>query len=185
MTIILQDNEHIKLIVESLPLQSYRKYKSLSLQTEPSREINIVYEFDDSYTQGGNGLDPFPGIVEQNNVLLLFATVQGLEKVNFLHYDKEELNYTAEYTVDDLNPRFGNIKPLGMGFSDLYKSLASNILLSEFYFAYYSGIYLGAEPEDVSYRNMEPHEIKEQPDGSLYGYIPTLGKSIQFHRKVL
>lgn len=26
---------------------------------------------------------------------------------------------------------------------------------------------MGVEPESVSYRNMEPHEIKEQPDGSI------------------
>lgn len=175
-TTFSQDNEHINQIAKSLPLQAYRKYDSFFLQTEPSKEISLVYEFDDSYNRGGNGLDPFPGIVEENNALLLFAAVEGLEKISFLHYDSRELNYAVSYTIDDLTPRFGNIKPLSMDFSDLYNALASNIQLSEFYFAHYSRIYLGVDPKSVSYRNGEPKEIRQQPDGSTVWIYPDFSK---------
>ena len=178
-TTFSQDNEQINQIVKSLPLQVYRKYNSFFVQTEPSKEISIVYEFDDSYTRGGNGLDPFPGIVEENNALLLFAAVEGLDKVNFLHYENQELtelNRTDSYTVEDLTGRFGDIEPLEMGFSDLYSALAANIQLSEYYFGHYSRIYLGVAPESVSYRNGEPAEIRQQSDGSTVWIYPDFGK---------
>lgn len=175
-TTLSQDNENIEEIIESLPLQAYRRYESFSVQTEPSKEINIVYKFDDSYTRGGNGIDPFPGIVEENNALLLFAAVEGLEKINFSHYDEEELNYTNSYIVDSLTPRFGEIEPLNMEFTDLYHALWSNIQLSEFYFAHYARIYLSVEPERVSYRNGEPDEIRQQSDGSTVWIYGEFGK---------
>lgn len=158
--------EYMEELAESLPLESYRRYKSFSLETRPAKVINITYEFDDSYTRGGNGIDPFIGVVEVNNVLLLFSAVEDLERVNFFHYDGQELNYTTTYTIDDLIPRFGSIKPQDLNYPDLYQALGSNIQLSEFYFGHYARIYLGVEPESVSYRNEEPHEIREQSDGS-------------------
>ena len=162
-------DEDIDNIVVLLPLPDYREYKSFSSQTEPTKEINIVYEINDNYTRGGNGLDPFYDTVEQNNALLLFASVDGLEKVNFLSYENQELtelNRTDSYTIDDLAAHFGDIQPLDMSVSALYNTLGSNIHLSEFYFAHYSRLYLGAAPENVSYRNGEPEEARQQPDGS-------------------
>lgn len=164
-----QDNEQIQQIVPALPLPSYRKYISFSLQTEPSKEIRIAYEFDDHYDRGGNGLDPFYETVEENNALLLFASVNGLEKVTFLSYesnDSHELNRTDSYTVYDLAARFGDVIPSNMNFTALYTALGTNIHLSEWYFAHYSRIYLGMNPERVSYRNGEPNEIIQRPDGS-------------------
>ena len=179
-TTFSDDNEHINQIVTSLPLQSYRKYNSFYMQTEPSKEINVVYEFGRNYDRGGNGLDPFYDTVGENNALLLFAAIEGLEKVNFLHYDTQELlelNRTDSYTIYDLTLRFGVISPLDMGSSDLYNALGTNIQLAEFYFAHYYRIYLGAEPDHVSYRTGEPDEILEQPDGSKIWIYKELGKS--------
>lgn len=175
-TIFSEDNKNIDKIVKSLPLQSYRSYISFSLQTEPSKEINIIYEIDDSYNRGGNGIDSFPEIVKTNNALLLFASIEGLDKVNFLSYDKEELNRAESCTTADLSSRFGNIEPLDMDLLDLYKAMGANIQISEFYFAHYSRIYLGSDPEKVSYRNGEPAEIRQQPDGSTIWIYPDFGK---------
>jgi len=181
-TTLSDDDVKIDHIIKSLPLQSYRKYISYYLQTEPLKEINVVYEIDgsnDSYNRGGNGIDPFYEIVEENNALLLFAVINGLDKVNFLSYDdydKQEINRTVSYTVDDLTRRFGNINPTDMDFSDLYNSLGANIQLSEFYFAHHSRIYLGVDSERVSYRNGEPNEIKEQSDGSVVWIYTEFGK---------
>lgn len=127
------------------------------------KEINFAYEFDG----GRNALDPFPETVWENNALLLFATVEGLEKVNFLHYANQTLYSTDSFTIDDLAVRFGNIKPLDMGFSDLYNALATNIQLPELYFAYPFRIFLGYSFENVSDRYGEPDEIWQQPDDSI------------------
>ena len=173
------DNEQIGQIVKSLPLPSYRKYVSFALQTAPSKELDIIYEINDNYNRGGNGLDPFYDTVEQNNALLLFASIEGLDKVNFLsydNYDQQELNRTDSYTLADLVMRFGPINPSDMDVSALYNALGANIQLSEWYFAHYARIYLGDAPKQVSYRNGEPNEIKQLPDGSIVWIYSDFGK---------
>lgn len=177
-TTFSDDNKQISQIVSSLPLQSERKYISFFLEEGQAKEINILFEFDwNNYYHGGNGLDPFPETVRENNALLLFASVEGLTKVNFLHYDDQQtLDHVNSYTMDDLSTRFGEIMPLQMGFADLYNSLVANIQLSEYYFAHYSRIYLGDTFEWVSYRNDEPNEMKQQADGSSIWIYEKLGK---------
>lgn len=172
-----RDDERISQIAGSLPLMSYRDYDSFSGQTEPQNEISIVYNFGDNYTRGGNGIDPFPGVIGENNALILFAAFKDLDRVNFLHYDGEELNNRDSFTVEDLGFRFGDVKPFEMSFSDLYKALGANIEISEYYFAHYSRIYLGARPESVSYRNDMPDEVKEMPDGSTIWIYKDFGKT--------
>lgn len=49
-TIFSENNENISRIIESLPVPDYREYKLFSLQAEPLKEINIVYQFNDNYT---------------------------------------------------------------------------------------------------------------------------------------
>ena len=171
-TTFSEDNENIERILKSLPQPDYREYKSFSQQAEPLKEINIIYEINDNYTRGGNGIDPYYDIVWQNNALILFALVGGLEKVNFLSYDNQELNRTDSYTLGDLAARFGDIKPPDMSFSDLDNALGTNIFLSEFYFAHYSRIYLGGDTESVSYRNGEPGEVIQKADGSTIWIYP-------------
>jgi len=181
-TVFSEDNEHISQIIKSLPLQADRKYISFSLEDGQAKEINIVYEYDENTSyRGGNGLDPFPETVRENNALLLFSTVEGLEKVNFLHYDgSQALNRIDSYTMQDLTGRFGEIVPLDMDFAELYNSLVVNIQLSEFYFAHYSRIYLGTDFEAVSYRNGEPNEVEQQSDGSTLWIYGEPGKSYEF-----
>ena len=177
-TTFSQDNENITQIIESLPLPDYRKYNSFSLVSEPSKQINIAYEFDDHYNLGGNGMNPYYETVEENNALLLFASVDGIEQVNFLSYDdfnNKELNRTDSYTMDDLILRFGNIIPSSMSVLDLYSALSPKMYLSEAYFAHYSRIYLGAVQQHVSYRNDEPDEIRRQPDGSTVWLYSNFG----------
>jgi beta-lactamase regulating signal transducer with metallopeptidase domain len=160
-----EGNAYIAQLVTSLPLPAYRRYVSFSL--EAGQEISVVYEFDDDNNRSGNGLDPFPETVRENNALLLFAAVEGLQKVNFLHYDNAQgLNGTDSYTMHNLTTRFGEITPLDMSFADLYHNLETNIQLSEFYFSHHSRLYLGSAFEDVSYRNGDPNEIIQQADGS-------------------
>ena len=178
-TVFAPGNKQIDQIVQSLPLQSYRKYNLFFLVTKQSKEINVVYEIDDHYNRDGNGIDPFSVVIAENNALILFATVEGLDKVNFLHYDDrelKELNIIDSYTIADLTARFGTINPLTMEFADLYNMLGANIHLSEFYFAHYSRIYLGVDQEHVEYRNGEPSEIKQQADGSTIWIYPDFGQ---------
>ncbi|MFD0711756.1 M56 family metallopeptidase [Paenibacillus sp. GCM10027626] len=163
-TTFSQDNEHINHIIKSLPLQDDSEYKSFSLEDGQTKEINYAYEFD-----GGsrNAADPFYGMIWEYDALLLFASVEGLEKVNFLHYvDQTRLFNTDSYTIDDLAARFGINKPWDLGFSDLFNTLATNVLWSEDYFGYPSRIFLGYSFENVSDRYGDPDEIWPQPDGS-------------------
>ncbi|WP_312369313.1 hypothetical protein [Lachnoclostridium sp.] len=171
------NSEQISQLVESLPLLAYQKYISFSL--EPDNEINIVYEFDyNNYNRGGNGLDTFPESVKENNALLLFSAMKGLKKVNMLLYDDlHKLSSVNSFTIDDLHKRFGQISPFDISCAELYDLLAANLQLSEFYFAHYSRIYLGANFEDVSYRNGEPDKILKQSDGSVIWIYGELGKS--------
>jgi len=53
-TTFAPDNKDLDNIVESLPLQAYREYNSLSFQTEPTNEINIIYSFNDNYNRSGS-----------------------------------------------------------------------------------------------------------------------------------
>jgi hypothetical protein len=129
-----------------------------------TKEINYAYEFD-----GGsrNAADPFYGMIWEYDALLLFASVEGLEKVNFLHYvDQTRLFNTDSYTIDDLAARFGISKPWNLSVSDLYNTLATNVLWSEDYFGYPSRMYLGYSVENAVYRYDEPDERWQQPDGS-------------------
>lgn len=161
-TTFSQDNERINQIIKSLPLQDEAEYKSFSLKDGQKKEINFAYEFDG----GMNASDPFPETGWENNALLLFASVEGLEKVNFLHYANQTLYKTESYTIDDLFSRFGDLKPLDSGFSDLYNALATHIQLPELYFGYPFRMFLGYSFENVSDRYGEPDETWQQPDGS-------------------
>ena len=176
------DSATIGMIVSSLPLPAYRDYHSFMLQTEPQNGIIINYEFGDHYNLDGNGLDPFYDTVEENNALILFAAVEGLEEVSFVSYenfDDKELNRADRFTLRNLRARFGTdatLSPRNMGISDLYASLGTNIWLSEWYFAHLSRIYLGADTESVLYRNDEPDEIRQQPDGATVWIYSNLGR---------
>jgi len=174
-TAFSENNARIAKIIESLPVTAFRKYESFSLGD--SREINIVeYPDNDFIYIGGNGLDPFPETVRENNALLLFASLDGLEKVNhFIYNDSGELGYVQTFTVDELTFRFGKVNPLNMSFAELYRALGTNIQLSEFYFSHMSRIWLGADFEKVSYRNMEPDEVVQQSDGSVIWIYKELG----------
>jgi beta-lactamase regulating signal transducer with metallopeptidase domain len=176
-TAYLAGNEHIVSIVKTLPVQSDRRYDSFSMEND--REINIAYMYDyDNPYLGGNGLDPFPETVRENNALLLFASISSLEKVNYLHYDdSRELDHVDSYTMEELTARFGKITPENMSFTEIYSALAANIQISEFYFAHYSRIYLGADFEEVSYRNGDADEIIQQADGSVIWIYSSLGES--------
>ena len=161
-----ENNYPIDFIVESLPPVSFWECISFSLQE--SDEINIIYRYDgdEKYNKGGNGLDAFSESVVENNALLLFVAIDNLKKVNFLYGDPQASDRTNSYTIIDLSERFGQITPRTMSPTELFESLAANIQLSEFYFAHYSRIYLGAEFEEVSYRNNEPDKIIQKEDGS-------------------
>lgn len=161
-TTFSQDNEHINHIVNSLPLQADSDSKPFSFEYGQTKEINLAYEF----VGGRDALDPFYETVWEYNALLLFATVEGLEKVNFLHYADQTLYTTISYTIDDLAARFGIIQPWDLGFSDLYYALATNILLPELPFGYIPRMFLGYSFKNVSDRYGEPDEIWPQPDGS-------------------
>ncbi len=129
-TTFSQDNEHINQIIKSLPLQAESNYKPFSLEDGQAKEINLAYKF----VSGRNVLDPFYETVWECNALLLFASVEGLEKVNFLHYADQTLYTTTSYTLDEVALRFGISMPLDLEFSVLYNTLATNILLPEQFF---------------------------------------------------
>ncbi|NLT57932.1 MAG: DUF4825 domain-containing protein [Clostridiales bacterium] len=169
------DNGQIDHLVQSLPLPSFRSYSAFSLQTAPSNELQLVYQAADRVYPVGNGLDPFPGMIEENNALLLFAAIEGLEQIRFLHYDQQMPEWDNVYTLDALTARFGEVKPLEMDLAALYGALGSNIHPTEFYFGHYARIYLGIEPERVPYRNGEPHEVRPQPDGSTVWIYRSFG----------
>ena len=166
-TVFSHDNEQeIARITELLPLPIGRAYDSFSLQTDSINEISIVYTYDpDNVYAGGNGLNPFYETVSENNALLLFNSIGGLEKVNFDYYYYEDggLNRMESYTLDGLTARFGE-KTLSEE-PDLYETLAGNIQIAEFYFAHYSRIYLGENPDEIVYRSGEPDEITALPNG--------------------
>ena len=175
-TVFSQDNEAVGRITEALPVQADRALRSFSVLADQENEIRIEYAFDyhNSY-QGGNGLDPFPESVRENNALLLFAAIEGLDKVSFLHYNDSTLSHTNSYTADVITDRFGGIIPFELGVKELYGKLAANIQLSEFYFAHYSRIYLGKETWWVEYREGKPDEIISLPDGTSVWVYNELG----------
>lgn len=169
---------NLRTITRGLPYPSGRRYQASDYKIEQLKSIIIEYLFDEDNTyQGGNGLNPFFDTVIENNAFILFATVEGLEQVSFLHYDGEELNRTDTFTLDSLSERFGTVNPLEMDETELYDALSANIQLSEFYFAHYSRIYLGADFEDVSYRNGEPDEVIQHADKSVEWVYNELGKT--------
>ena len=169
---------NVREITRSLPYPAARRYWTAMASVEPIKSISIEYQFDeDNPYQGGNGLNPFYETVSENNALILFALVEDLEQVDFLHYSGDELNRTDSYTLDNLSERFGEVDPLEMDEAELYGAIFANIQTSEFYFAHYSRIYLGADFEAVSYRNGEPDEIKNQSDGLVIWTYNELGKS--------
>jgi hypothetical protein len=166
-------------ITRGLPYPIDRRYWRSDAQTEPVKSISIEYEYEEENNPypGGNGLNPFYETINENNALILFALVEDLEQVNFLHYFDGELNRTDSYTLADLTERFGKLNPLDMGVTELHEALSANFQISEWYFAHYERIYLGEKLDGVSYRNGEPDEIINQADGSLIWTYVELGKA--------
>ncbi|MCL1819509.1 MAG: copper amine oxidase N-terminal domain-containing protein [Oscillospiraceae bacterium] len=170
---------NLRKITRGLPYPSGRRYQTSDIQLEPLKSIIVEYELDeDSPYQGGNGLNPFYETGLENNALILFAMIEDLEQVNFLHYFGEERNSTNTYTLDELSERFGAVNPLEMDVEELYSALSANIQISEFYFAHYSRIYLGADFDSVSYRNGNPDEVRQYQDNSVEWLYNDLGKTL-------
>jgi hypothetical protein len=190
-TAFSEGSERIKQIIDALPLLTFRAYDSSSLDADRVININYVYVDDHSPPVGYSldpYLDPFPGAIEENNALLLFASVKDLARVNMSFYDDypyddkpRELSYVASYEMSDIIECFGDIDPPNMELADLYDALGANLQLSEFYFAHSSRIYLGADVADVSYRNGDPNEIISQRDGSSIWWYGELGEGLLQH----
>ena len=167
-------NENLDKIINALPLQSFRELVSYSLTSEPC-ELVISYVINDNFNRPevGNGLNPFYEVVGENNALLLFAAIDGLERITLLSYDNFETgeqNSRSSYTIADLAIRFGSVNPRAMDIRAFYDALGSNIHISEWYFAHLSRIYLGTVPEEVSYRMEEPDEIQLSGNFTVWVY---------------
>jgi hypothetical protein len=168
---------NLRSVTRGLPYPIFFRYYGCDTHTAPVNSIDISYESYDNPYPGGNGLDPFRETISENNALILFATIGGLEQANFLYYFNGEQNRAESYTLNDLSKRFGPVSPMDMDVNQLYDALSKNFQISEFYFAHYSRIYLGANYEEVSYRNAEPDEIIRRPDGSVIWKYMGLGKT--------
>jgi hypothetical protein len=172
------EDMNLRYITRGLSYPFWYRYRTYDVRTDPINEISVLYDDDyDNAYPGGNGLNPFYDTINENNALILFAVIEGLDRVNFLFYVDGDLNHTASYDRKSLSERFGDINPPDMDAAELYKAIYWNFQTSEWYFAHYSRIYLGASFEDVAYRNAEPDEIVTRPDGSVIWIYEGLGKS--------
>ena|GEM_PF-6326734 len=160
-------------VISLLPVPRFRKYESYTFDNDI---LTLVYEIDETdVITEGNGLDPFPDTVLENNALLLFAAFEYLEKVTYL-YINTSFTDEVSYTIRDLEERFGQIEPPEMDFVDLYDALADNIQLSEFYFAHNMKIYLETSAYEIEMRNGEPGRTVEFDDDTFAFVYPGLGR---------
>lgn len=173
-------------LVKKLPLQANRKFISYTINNN-NHEIEIVYAIEETPILKGNGLDPFPDTINENNALILFYAINDLKKVSYKHFDDltlHTLDHSDQYDLNTLENRFASLDLSKMQISTLSNILASNFQLSGSYFTHYSRLSFKSGTDEVSYRLGDAPKIEKAADGALVWNYPDVHERYYFNTKM-
>ena len=98
------DNSKILALIGSLPIPEGLKYKSIELQTTTKPyELHVYYKYDLD-----NIVDTIDNDVEFKNAVLLFATIENMEKYT-IHRTQDGGENRLSYTRSELEELFGDL----------------------------------------------------------------------------
>jgi hypothetical protein len=165
------NNSKVGAIVNQLPATwKGLSYDSFSLTTDEEPyglTINYKETSENSFT---DYLDnPFPDAMEENNALLLFASIDNLAEVTLIKLTGTQI---LTFTRGEINKIFDGI-PSFDDLTNIYNKLSNNLMMDEFYFSHPGRLYLfDAKPEDVIYRySVEPDRLFTNKSGlTVYQY---------------
>jgi len=162
------ENAKVGAIIYQLPVTwKGLAYDSFSLQTkEEPYGLTIHYKEAEGTDYYEN---PFYAAMEENNALLLFASIGNLGEVTFAMPGDMQ---SSKFTRGEISAIFGGIPSID-DLDAVYDKLSKNLKMEEFYFAHAGRLYLRtATPEDVVYRyGGEPEKLFVNESGlTVYEY---------------
>lgn len=169
-------------IIAYLPqLSNFYKQNMFSLQTdEVPYAMTIYYERDDQYDSDEDNL--FMTSCAENNALILFTFIDNLDIVSYAYRETPsngqliEDEYETRYTYErkDFVSKYGDFALLAGNLEQLNKTLKDNLVLDGGRL-HQNRVILGSGLEHIEYRNGEPDELIENPDGSRELFYKNLG----------